>query len=1216
MSAAAKTLVRRFGLWAVAVLIAGSTLVGNAPVRATSAITPVLLSQIPLTVAIPAHPQVLIAIGNSESMDGDMDVSLPGGGGAIMTGSGALTISGASYLSTSTSPASYTIPAGFTPPVGTLPGGVTAAYTVTTGGVQYDNSPSRLNVAKAGISAILTNFMEYADFALVDYSTTYDNCCGTNPYTTWVYYMSNPGGFTFTNTAPGSGEYVANPCYNVPLNAATSVDSNCSSMNSFLGSIGINTYQYMLIGASSDDPDINDVLYASGFTPAWINYNGPHPANPYTSYSLATYETGGVTETYNSATAGGPAIEESPTNAGYVPYSTQVMQVERGFGFISTQSATSGTTVVGMKSSGAAPTPSSTATAIASFTPYLQAETNSTGTNEIKAVAIQSPIAGLLKQAQNYYSSVNPPSTNGCTALRYVVLVTDGLPTEDLNGHSWPPLGTISATGYGETVSFNGDGSLASTNDQALQDTINTIQTLNSGSNPVKTYVIGLGAGVAQTTNPTAYATLTAMAVAGGTGSFFPATSPAALTNAMQVILAQILAATQATASSTVNTTGLNTTSMVFQPSFDTSDTDQDWTGDIKAYPISPTTATVESGSLVWSAQAQLDAQSAGTGWDTNRLIATWDPVALAGIPFRWTAGTPTSGIATSTILGQELETSTSDPNGQHALRYLRGDAHWQIADAGQYRNRTHVLGDIVDSAPLYVGAPSGPYQSASYYAFEQTYATRRPVIYAGAGDGMLHAFSESTGSELFAYIPNGVYANLINLTTPFYNEQHHFYVDGSPQASDVQFSNGTWHTVLVGGERAGGQTIYALDVTNPGAITDEASLASDVLWEFSDPNMGYGYSTPAIAETAVGSSSTTLGFTVFFGNGYNSASQTPYLYALDPKTGTSLPGTPINLCAQVPTACNTSQANGLSSVVVVNAFGGAGVAATTVYAGDLQGNVWRVDVSNSNSTDWTVTLLFHATDPSGTAQPITSTPVVSLNPDFPRLPGTMVYVGTGQLLGVPDLSTTQVQTMYGIYDSLAGAAPLYTSDLQSEAMSATMTGGLTLRYVAGGQVALPSQNGWYVNFNLSGSAGERIVTNPQLDAGAVVVTSVIPNPSTCTSGDTAYLMEFNYAGGAFNNPQFNYDGSGSITSSLTAANGVLLGSVYASSPVFTNFAGNTNGAGGAVTLITLSNGSGYDAPSGPGGPGSPVCVAGVPCIPSFRQTGLQQQRFSWWEVR
>ena len=87
----------------------------------------------------------------------------------------------------------------------------------------------------------------------------------------------------------------------------------------------------------------------------------------------------------------------------------------------------------------------------------------------------------------------------------------------------------------------------------------------------------------------------------------------------------------------------------------------------------------------------------------------------------------------------------------------------------------------------------------------------------------------------------------------------------------------------------------------------------------------------------------------MFFGNGYNSASQTPYLYALDPQTGASLPGTPINLCAAVPTACNNTLPNGLSSVTVTNNLGALGVPATTLYAGDLQGNVWRVDIHDPN---------------------------------------------------------------------------------------------------------------------------------------------------------------------------------------------------------------------------------------------------------------------------
>jgi type IV pilus assembly protein PilY1 len=661
----------------------------------------------------------------------------------------------------------------------------------------------------------------------------------------------------------------------------------------------------------------------------------------------------------------------------------------------------------------------------------------------------------------------------------------------------------------------------------------------------------------------------------------------------MQVILAKILAETESTSSATVNTTGLNTNSVVFQPSFDTSDTNQDWTGDIKAFPINSVTGIVNTGALLWSAQAQLDAQSAASGWATSRIIATWDPVAGAGIPFRWTAGTPASGIATSTTLGQQLAGNTADPSGQHALEYLRGHRVWEIANGGPYRTRTHVLGDVVDSAPLYIGAANGPYQTSSYYAFQATYGTRAPVLYAGANDGMLHAFSATTGQELFAYIPNGVFANLEKLTSQFYNEQHLFYVDSSPQAADVQFSDGTWHTVLVGGERGGGSTIFALDVTNPAAITTEAALSSNVLWEFSNANMGLTFSAPTIAQTAYGASGNNLGFAVFFGNGYNSAAQKPYLFALDPKTGSLLPGMPIDLCSKVAGACNAAKANGLSNVLVVNDLGGLGAAATTVYAGDLQGNLWRVDIRNSNPANWAVSVLFQATDSANNRQPITTTPVVSLNPDFPRLAGTMLYVGTGQMLGIPDLSSVGVQTMYGVYDSGSNASIFTRSNLIQQTLSASVINGYSVRSVSGTAVPLPADNGWYVDFTLL--SGERMVTDPRLDGGAVVVTSVQPSANTCVGGDVAYLMEFNFAGGAFNSPQFDYTGTGVVTNSLHAVNGVLLGSVYASAPVFSNYVGanGNNATGGSVALVTESNGT----------------------IVGYAQKGLQQQRFSWWEV-
>jgi type IV pilus assembly protein PilY1 len=122
-----------------------------------------------------------------------------------------------------------------------------------------------------------------------------------------------------------------------------------------------------------------------------------------------------------------------PTNAGYVPYSGQIMYAMRGFGYDAiAQSATTGNLLVPMESSGNAPTPATVATAIGAFTPFLQPETADPSTTEVKAVAEQSPIAGIVEGAAHYLSNGNPPSTNACAPAQYIVLVTDGLPTRDL----------------------------------------------------------------------------------------------------------------------------------------------------------------------------------------------------------------------------------------------------------------------------------------------------------------------------------------------------------------------------------------------------------------------------------------------------------------------------------------------------------------------------------------------------------------------------------------------------------------------------------------------------------------------------------------------------------------------------------------------------------------------------------------------------------------
>ncbi|WP_288128873.1 hypothetical protein [Thiomonas sp.] len=202
------------------------------------------------------RPQVLIAVTNSESMDGNTS-------GAIMTGSGTADPS----LVNSSSPTNYTVPSGFVPPLGTgsAPSGQ-APYTMTNAsGNLADNGPSRLNLAKAAISNVINNYAGTLDFALEDFGTS-----NLTLYTTWVYYMSpNGSGFQFTNTATaqvvGSGNpfTVNNPCYGYTNSAtSTSVANNCSALDAYYNPGGVTTANsiandlYMLVGDSSDEPSI------------------------------------------------------------------------------------------------------------------------------------------------------------------------------------------------------------------------------------------------------------------------------------------------------------------------------------------------------------------------------------------------------------------------------------------------------------------------------------------------------------------------------------------------------------------------------------------------------------------------------------------------------------------------------------------------------------------------------------------------------------------------------------------------------------------------------------------------------------------------------------------------------------------------------------------------------------------------------------------------
>lgn len=574
-----------------------------------------------------------------------------------------------------------------------------------------------------------------------------------------------------------------------------------------------------------------------------------------------------------------------------------------------------------------------------------------------------------------------------------------------------------------------------------------------------------------------------------------------------------------------------------------------DWSGQLLDYPISPngTLATTPS----WDAGQVINTQN----WDTGRQILTYTfngGSTGAGVPFRWADLGPNEQTDLNTNIG-----GTVDNEGSARLDYLRGDPANEGTGLDFRKRTTSKLGDIIDSAPIYVGAPDFNYQGASYTTFVQTYTNRTPMIYVGANDGMLHGFDANNGQELLAYVPRAVYPNLSALTAPTYS--HQYYVDASPTAGDAEFSNSTWHSVLVSGLGAGGRAVFALDITNPQNFS-ESNAASLVLWELdgtSDPDLGYTFGEPTIVQMANGE------WAAVFGNGYNNTGTgTAILYIVDIQTGAVI--------SKIDTGVGTTTTpDGLSQPTVVYAPGTT--VAQYIYAGDIDGNMWKFDVSSSNPSQWGVAYsshgkpapLYQAVDSSGNPQPITTAPQVGQGPTVSGTPtGYMVYFGTGTYFLSGDNTNNSQQSFYGIWDD-GQPVPNVVADpsalVQQTITNVVAANGSNYRVISSNPVVYtgpPSPMGWYLDL----TTGERSVTNPLLRNGRVIFTTTIPNTQPCTYGGDSWLMELDaMTGGQLTYSPFDVNGDGTINTSdllslpggkTAPAGGVEMGSIVSAPAV------------------------------------------------------------------
>jgi type IV pilus assembly protein PilY1 len=556
-------------------------------------------------------------------------------------------------------------------------------------------------------------------------------------------------------------------------------------------------------------------------------------------------------------------------------------------------------------------------------------------------------------------------------------------------------------------------------------------------------------------------------------GGFFSAQDPDTFATELAKVLEDIVARVESSATSAATSSAvLQTDTLLYTAGFRSGD----WSGRLDARSVNPDGSL---GATTWDAESKLALKG-----PVARNIVTRRPDGV-GVPFAYGSLSATQQAAIN-----RDPTGVVDGRGAERVDWLRGTegiaGFRSRSESGQQR----LLGDIVNSNPKF--------QSG--------------VLYVGANDGMLHAFDAESGEELFAYVPSALLqpeasgaSPLSELMDP--NYLHRYFVDGTVSVADLT-SAGVPKKVLVGSLGAGGRAVFALDITNPASFG-----TGDVMWEFTHPDLGYNVGPPAIVRLSSGE------MAVVFGNGYNSDSHRAKLFVVNLDTGA--------LIQTVDTGVGSfgaTTSNGLAAPIVTD-WPVSNLRANRVYAGDLQGNLWRFDIGGLPGT-WNdagnVTALFTAVGPMGNTQPITAAPVIALNPANNNQ--IVVTVGTGAFFRTTDrdMPGAPVQSLYGIIDTKpVGESGVTRGDLlQQTITSQTLEtfGAQTVgvRVVSNNAFDPAFHKGWYLDLNLED--GERVITSGTYPSGPlqrrVRFSTLIPDEDPCGTGRRGFLMDLDIVGG------------------------------------------------------------------------------------------------------
>lgn len=589
-------------------------------------------------------------------------------------------------------------------------------------------------------------------------------------------------------------------------------------------------------------------------------------------------------------------------------------------------------------------------------------------------------------------------------------------------------------------------------------------------------------------------------AAVNGRGHYFSARDPVALASGLSDALSSIKIITGAAAASATSSPNITQTdNSIYSTFFRT----LKWDGEVKAQSIDPGTGDVIA-TVNWSAQTLLDAKALDSS-DT-RTIYTLDTGTGQFKAFSWANLDATEKAFFNNKSSTMSQYATLDAaqklladNGENLVNYLRGQTGYEGI---LYRDREHILGDTVNAKPAYVALPKYNFNDTDYADFKTDQAARQAMLYIAANDGMLHAFNANPdaaaggGGEVWAYVPRMIMSNLYQLANDNYSNNHHFFVDGTPETMDV-YIGGAWKTILVGGLNKGGRGYYALDITNPNNPAMLWETCSDsTLCTNSDTDLGYSYGNPVITKRPSDGK-----WVVLVSSGHNNVSPgtgKAFLFVLDAADGSILTKIDTNFGS-------TSDPAGLSMISGWSNNPNTDNKALRVYGGDLYGNLWRFDLTTNS-----VIKLAELKDGSSNTQPVTTRPELGICGTSTE----MVFVGTGRYLGLNDALDTSQQSFYALKDSTVAWGNPRATLIVEQVLTAAST---TARTITTNPVDLSIETGWFMDFNpANDSPGERVTVDPQLVLGTMLIATNVPKQDACSTGGDSWFYQLDYCTGSY----------------------------------------------------------------------------------------------------